>query len=112
MKKVIRLSESELVNVIKMIIKEQEGKKVTVKDLERDGYQVDGGDIPLSFHKNQTLIDSGITAVGETDAGARSSFMALLNYKKINPLLIKKGFKVKRTLSNRNVEYKWITIVE
>jgi hypothetical protein len=110
MKKVVRLSESDLVRLVKRVIMEQDSKSVTVKDLKRDGYDVEIGDIPLSDHKDQTLIDNDITAVGEIDAGAKASFMALLNYKKIDPRLIKKGFKVKRKLSNDNIEYKWITI--
>lgn len=112
MKKVIRLSESELVNVIKMILKEQEGKKVTVKDLKRDGYDVEVGDFPLSSHKDQILIDNDIKSVGQNHAGASLSFRELLKQKGINPMLRNKGFKVIRKLSNGNIELKWITIVE
>ena len=95
-----------------MILKEEEGKKVTVKDLERDGYQVEAGHPPLSSYKNKTLIDNNITAVGNDSINSNNSLMELLKQKGIDTRLRNKGFKVLRTLSNRSVEYKWITIVE
>jgi len=110
MKKVVRLSESDLVRLVKRVIMEQDSKSVTVKDLKRDGYDVEIGDLPLSTHKDQTLIDNDIKAVGQNHAGASLSFRELLKQKGINPMLRNKGFKVVRKLSNGNTELKWITI--
>jgi hypothetical protein len=110
MKKVVRLSESDLVRLVKRVIMEQDSKSVTVKDLKRDGYDVEIGDLPLSTHKDQTLIDNNIKAVGQNHAGANLSFRGLLKQRGINPMLRNKGFKVIRKLSNGNTELKWITI--
>jgi hypothetical protein len=110
MKKVVRLSESDLVRLVKRVIMEQEGKSVTVKDLKRDGYDVEIGDLPLSTHKDQTLIDNDIKAVGQVDAGARLTFNKLLSKKGINSQQRNKGFSVMRKLDNGNIEYKWIMI--
>jgi len=110
MKKVVRLSESDLVRLVKRVIMEQDSKSVTVKDLKRDGYDVEIGDLPLSTYKDQTLIDNDIKAVGQNHAGANLSFRELLKQRGINPMLRNKGFKVVRKLSNGNTELKWITI--
>jgi hypothetical protein len=110
MKKVVRLSESDLVRLVKRVIMEQDSKSVTVKDLKRDGYDVPMGDRPLQDHKKETLFDSGITAVGQVDAGARLTFNKLLSKKGINSQQRNKGFSVMRKLDNGNIEYKWIMI--
>jgi hypothetical protein len=110
MKKIVRLTESDLIKIVKRVIMEQDEKPVTVKELERDGYDVSPGDIPLYNHKKETLIDSGITAVGQTDAGARLTFNGLLKNKGINSQQRNKGFSVNRKLDNRDIEYKWIII--
>jgi hypothetical protein len=110
MKKVVRLSESDLVRLVKRVIMEQDSKSVTVKDLKRDGYDVEIGDIPLSMHKDETLIDNEIKAVGEVDSAANFTLLQLLKQKGINPQNRRKGFSVKRELDNGNIEYKWITI--
>jgi hypothetical protein len=107
MKKIVRLTESDLIRIVKRVIMEQDEKPVTVKELKRDGYDVSVGDIPLDNHKKETLIDSGITAVGQTDAGARVTFNGLLKKKGIQR---NKGFSVNRELENGNIEYKWIII--
>jgi hypothetical protein len=110
MKKIVRLSEQDLVRLVKRVIMEQDEKPVTVKELKRDGYDVSMGDNPLDSHKKETLIDSGITAVGQIDAGARSTFNELLKKKGINSQQRSKGFSVMRKLYNGNIEYKWIMI--
>jgi len=110
MKKVIRLTESDLVKLVKRVIMEQEGKSVTVKDLKKMGYDVPVGDIPLSMHKDETLIDNDIKAVGEIESAANFTLLQLLKQKGINPQNRRKGFYVKRELDNGNIEYKWITI--
>jgi len=110
MKKIVRLTEQELVHLVKRVIMEQDEKPVTVKELKRDGYDVPMGDIPLDNHKKETLMDSGITAVGQIDAGSRLTFNELLRKKGINSQQRNKGFSVKRKLDNGNIEYKWIMI--
>lgn len=110
MKKTVRLTESDLIRIVKRVIMEQEEKPVTVKELKRDGYDVPMGDRPLDSHKKETLMDSGITAVGQMDAGARLTFNELLRKKGINSQQRGKGFSVMRKLDNGNIEYKWIII--
>jgi hypothetical protein len=110
MKKIVRLTESDLIKIVKRVIMEQNEKPVTVKELKRDGYDVSPGDIALDNHKKETLIDSGITAVGQIDAGARLTFNELLKKKGINSQQRNKGFSVNRELDNGNIEYKWIII--
>ena len=110
MKKTVRLTESDLIRIVKRVIMEQDEKPVTVKELKRDGYDVPMGDIPLDSHKKEKLIDSGITAVGQVDAGARLTFNKLLSNKGINSQQRSKGFSVMRKLDNGNIEYKWIMI--
>jgi hypothetical protein len=107
MKKIVRLTESDLIKIVKRVIMEQNEKPVTVKELKRDGYDVSPGGIPLDNYKKETLIDSGITAVGQIDAGARLTFNELLKKKGIQR---NKGFSVNRELDNGNIEYKWIII--
>lgn len=110
MKKTVRLTESDLIRIVKRVIIEQEEKPVTVKELKRDGYDVSMGDIPLDNHKKESLMDSGIMAVGQIDAAARSTFNQLLKKKGINSQQRSKGFYVMRKLDNGNIEYKWIII--
>lgn len=110
MKKTVRLTESDLIRLIKRVIMEQESKPVTVKELKRNGYDVPMGELPLDTHKGQTLIDSGIKSVGEIDAASKVSFNQLLKKNGINSQLRSKGFTVKRELDNGNIEYKWIYI--
>jgi len=110
MKKIVRLTESDLIRIVKRVIMEQDEKPVTVKELKRDGYDVSPGDIPLDNHKKETLVDSGITAVGQIDTGARLTFNELLKNKSINSQQRNKGFSVNRKLDNGNIEYKWIII--
>jgi hypothetical protein len=110
MKKIVRLTESDLIRIVKRVIMEQDEKSVTVKELKRDGYDVSPGDIPLDNHKKETLMDIGITAVGQVDAGARLTFNELLKKKGIDSQQRNKGFSVMRKLDNGNIEYKWIII--
>ena len=111
MKKIIKLTESDLTRIVKRVIKEQNEKPIAVKQLEKDGYDVEVGSLPLSNYKKNTLMDNGISSVGETDSASRMTFIELLKKNNINKNNIKSGFTVKRKLDNGNIEYRWIKIV-
>jgi len=111
MKNVIRLTESELVRFIKSFITEQTNKPITIKELEKDGYKVEVGNLPLSSHKNKNLIfDETHQAVGQTTAAAYNSLNKILSYKGIITSNRNNGFFVYKILDNNNIKIRWITI--
>jgi hypothetical protein len=84
----------------------QEKNPITLKELEKGGYENIMGKPLLSFYKNKNLFDSGISIVAQTEAAAMMDLQNKLSNLKIN---LTGGFMVKRGLSGNKVELKWIS---
>ena len=102
MKKVIRLTESDLTRIVKRVIMEQSEKVVTLKQLIKMGYSYPMGSKPPSGD----LIDTGVSSVGKTHTAATTSLMILVKEKKL-PSTNDLGMIFTKVLVNGNTEAKW-----
>lgn len=103
MKKVIRLTESDLTRIVRRIIMEQSEKVVSAKQLKKMGYSYPMGSMPPSGD----LIDTEISSVAKTVSAATMSLMALVRQKNV-PSTNNDGMIFTKTLDNGNIEAKWI----
>jgi hypothetical protein len=108
MKKVIRLTESDLTKVIKRIIMEQEKRVIKTKELIANGYTNLMGKPPLSSYKRTKKFDIGYSVVAQTESAAMTSLLQKLKLGNIDTTP-SGGFMVQKKLSNGNIELKWIS---
>jgi hypothetical protein len=102
MKRIIRLTESDLTRIVKRVIMEQSEKLVTLKQLKKMGYSYPMGSIPPSGD----LIDTEVSSVGKTLTAATTSLMSLVRQKNL-PSTNNMGIIFTRELDNGNTEAKW-----
>lgn len=103
MKKVIRLTESDLTRIVKRVIMEQSEKVVSAKQLKKMGYSYPTGSMPPSGD----LIDTEISSVGKNVSSASMALMTLVRQKNI-PSTNNDGMIFTKTLDNGNIEARWI----
>lgn len=103
MTKIIRLTESDLMRIVKRVINEQQGTVYKLRQLERDGYQLLPGTIP----PEGKLIDSGIESLGTTKSAVKNDLLIKLSKMGIMMNDTKKGYPLFKEEPDKKVRFKW-----
>ncbi len=113
MKKVIRLTESDLVRIVKRVINEQspldkvknlfngDSGVLNRQKVEKMGYSLTPGTF---LDEKKSLYDSGVSVVGQTNSSANMELQKKLSSKGIN---IRDGVIFSKVLPNKSVEVKF-----
>lgn len=107
MKKVIRLTESDLIRIVKRVINEQQGTVYKLRDLEKQGYRVIEG----TRAPEGRLKDSGIESLGTTKSAVQNDLLIKLSKMGIMMNDTKKGYPLYKIEPNNQFRFKWFEIV-
>lgn len=104
--KIVKLTESDLMRIVKRVISEQQGTVYKLRQLERDGYQV----IPGTRPPEGKLIDSGIESLGNTKSASQNDLQIKLSKMGIMINDTKKGYPLFKEEPNKQVRFKWFMV--
>ena len=107
MKKIIRLTESDLIRIVKRVINEQQGTVYRLRDLEKQGYHITAGGIPPKGN----LKDSGIEVLANTKTAADTGLQQKLNDMGIEMRNTKIGYPLYKEEPDRKIRVKWFEVV-